>query len=66
MAAISRHAALAALDQRLELHRRQLAAEPPDPPPSHATAAGDTRKLRGIPAIARGVAGATPGSAPGR
>ena len=29
-----------------------------------ATAAGDERKLRGIPAIARGVPGAIPGSSP--
>jgi hypothetical protein len=32
--------------------------------PSHATAAGDTRKLRGIPAIGRCVAGAIPGTSP--
>lgn len=30
----------------------------------HATAGGDERKLRGIPAIARGVAGAIPGTSP--
>jgi hypothetical protein len=30
-----------------------------------ATAAGDSRKLRGIPAIGRGVSGAIPGSQPG-
>ena len=30
-----------------------------------ATAAGDERKLRGIPAIGRSVAGAIPGSSPG-
>lgn len=29
-----------------------------------ATAGGDARKLRGIPAIARGVAGAIPGTSP--
>lgn len=29
-----------------------------------STAGGDARKLRGIPAIARGVAGAHPGTAP--
>lgn len=29
-----------------------------------ATAGGDERKLRGIPAIGRGVAGAIPGSSP--
>lgn len=32
--------------------------------PSRATAAGDSRKLRGIPAIARGVSGAVPGTQP--
>jgi hypothetical protein len=31
-----------------------------------ATAAGDERRLRGIPAIGRGVAGAIPGSSPHR
>lgn len=31
-----------------------------------ATAAGDERKLRGIPAIGRGVAGAIPGTSPHR
>lgn len=30
-----------------------------------ATPAGDERRLRGIPAIGRGVAGAIPGSRPG-
>lgn len=34
--------------------------------PSRATAAGDSRKLRGIPAIGRSVAGAITGSTPGR
>jgi hypothetical protein len=29
-----------------------------------ATAGGDERRLRGIPAIARGVAGAVPGTSP--
>jgi hypothetical protein len=31
-----------------------------------ATAGGDERKLRGIPTIARGVAGAIPGTSPHR
>lgn len=31
---------------------------------SRATAGGDERKLRGIPAIGRGVAGAIPGTSP--
>lgn len=35
-------------------------------PSPGASAPGDTRKLRGIPAIGRGVAGATPGSDPAR
>jgi hypothetical protein len=33
-------------------------------PVTIATAPGDTRKLRGIPAIGYGVAGAIPGTAP--
>jgi hypothetical protein len=41
----------------------------PDPslgrPVAGATAAGDGRRLRGIPAIGRGVSGAIPGSQPG-
>jgi hypothetical protein len=36
----------------------------PEIPAGHATAGGDERKLRGIPAIGRGVAGAVPGTAP--
>ena len=32
---------------------------------SSATLPGDSRRLRGIPVIARGVRGASPGSAPG-
>jgi hypothetical protein len=34
--------------------------------PTKATAGGDERKLRGIPAIGRGVAGAIPGTRPGQ
>jgi hypothetical protein len=33
--------------------------------PTHATAAGDERKLRGIPAIGRGVQGVINGTRPG-
>jgi hypothetical protein len=33
--------------------------------PTYATAAGDERKLRGIPAIGRGVQGARPDQRPG-
>ena len=36
----------------------------PDPKHAGATAPGDTRKLRGIPAIGRGVGGAIPGTRP--
>lgn len=38
--------------------------EPAPETPAHGTAGGDERKLRGIPAIGRGVAGAIPGTAP--
>ena len=38
--------------------------EPAPETPSHGTAGGDERKLRGIPAIGRGVSGAVPGTAP--
>ncbi len=38
--------------------------EPAPELPNHATAGGDERKLRGIPAIGRGVSGAVPGTAP--
>lgn len=34
------------------------------PADSRATAAGDSRKLRGIPCVARGVPGAAPGTSP--
>lgn len=37
---------------------------PDDRKHSHATAPGDTRKLRGIPAIGRGVAGVMPRTNP--
>lgn len=42
--------------------------DPDDPPTAkiyRTTAGGDERKLRGIPAIGRGVAGAIPGTNPG-
>ena len=35
-----------------------------DHPPTYATAGGDNRKLRGIPAIGRGVTGAINGTSP--
>lgn len=54
---------------RLEAQQAQILRELAqdttlDDVPSKATAPGDTRKLRGIPAIGRGVAGAIPGSVP--
>jgi hypothetical protein len=49
---------------RIALER--IIAEPIDTiKPTKATAGGDERKLRGIPAIGRGVAGAIPGTRPG-
>jgi hypothetical protein len=36
-----------------------------EPATNKATAAGDSRKLRGIPAIGYGVTGAIPGTRPG-
>lgn len=44
----------------------RILAEPIDTiKPTKATAGGDERKLRGIPAIGRGVACAIPGTRPG-
>ena len=40
-------------------------AEPSTPMRPSATPAGDERRLRGIPAIGRGVGGAIPGTRPG-
>lgn len=57
------------LRERTE-HRRTLDRNARDAPgldsrrTSHATAGGDSRKLRGIPAIGRSVAGAIPGTDP--
>lgn len=42
----------------------ELSRETDQPMPSRATAAGDTAKLRGIPAVGRGVPGAIRGSRP--
>lgn len=39
--------------------------ELPDAVAAGATKAGDERRLRGVPAIGRGVAGAIPGTRPG-
>lgn len=57
------------LRERAE-HRRVLDRNARDAPalnasrPSQATAGGDSRKLRGIPAIGRSVSGAIPGTDP--
>lgn len=44
--------------------RIALEANPEPPQARGATAGGDERKLRGIPAIGRGVQGAIPGTTP--
>lgn len=49
----------------LLIARLALEAEPDVPMRASVTPAGDERRLRGIPAIGRGVAGAVPGSRPG-
>ena len=56
--------------QLLAAQAQQLAeiiqdADQPDTQAYRATAGGDERKLRGIPAVARGVQGAIPGTRPG-
>lgn len=47
----------------------RILRETGDPGPTvtvaRATLAGDDRRLRGIPCVARGVAGVSPGTAPG-
>jgi hypothetical protein len=45
----------------------ETGANQPDlpPTPTNATLPGDTRRLRGIPVIARGVTGTSPGTNPG-
>ena len=46
---------------------REVGADQPDTDTrTYATAGGDERKLRGIPAIGRNVAGAIPGTSPHR
>lgn len=44
--------------------RETGAVDLPKPSFTKATAAGDTRRLRGIPCVARGVAGVSPGTHP--
>jgi hypothetical protein len=55
-------------EQGMYLRRQQarvaLETSAPEQPVTGATAGGDERKLRGIPAIGRGVAGAIAGSVP--
>lgn len=51
------------VDQRRRLDRIQ-AETVVESAPTRGTAAGDERKLRGIPAIGRGVAGCIPGTNP--
>jgi hypothetical protein len=66
MATFSRQAKLAELHHHLERQAQRFRREAPthEQPAAGATAPGDTRKLRGIPAIARGVTGAIPGTTP--
>lgn len=51
-------------DFQAKLARILLDVGEPAPPSTGVTAGGDERRLRGIPAIGRGVAGAVPGTAP--
>lgn len=52
------------LQLALAIQLTELSRETDMPMPSRATAAGDTMKLRGIPAVGRGVPGAIRGSRP--
>lgn len=55
------------LETQAQIYAEVLRTIDPDEAPdevTHATAGGDERKLRGIPAIGRGVAGAIPGTSP--
>jgi hypothetical protein len=51
-------------DFQQKLARILLEVGEPAPPSTGVTAGGDERRLRGIPAIGRGVTGAVPGTAP--
>ncbi len=63
---------LAAKHHALRVHQAQVLAQilteldtdTLEPPRTYATAGGDHRKLRGIPAIGRSVQGAIPGTSP--
>lgn len=56
--------------ERIHDHRQlnRILGETPEntnpTPPTGVTAPGDTRRLRGIPCIARGTSGASPGTLP--
>lgn len=54
------------LNTQLETQLAEIAKDTNSQPivNSRATAAGDSRKLRGIPTIARGVTGTSPGTDP--
>jgi hypothetical protein len=67
MASITLQAKADIEQMQFEKQRRRIDIETGGTPTEAvkgATAGGDERKLRGIPAIARGVAGAIPGSSP--
>ena len=65
-ARINRALKLANLDHTNLEQRRRIELETSTTPPTirGATAGGDQRKLRGIPAIGRGVTGAIPNTIP--
>jgi len=52
------------MDAEHEVKLAQIALDSGNNVLSRSTAAGDERKLRGIPTVARGVAGAQPGTQP--
>lgn len=62
-----RHLELAAhIERKIARIERETADTPTDTKTAAgATAGGDSRKLRGIPAIGRSVTGAIPGTVPG-
>lgn len=51
------------VEDRAKLDAMEREWTPPDPV-GGGTAGGDSRRLRGVPAIARGVAGVSPGTDP--
>lgn len=55
------------LDRQLARIAREVGADlPPAPGATPATAAGDPRRIRGLPAVGYGVAGAIAGTQPER